>query len=84
MCTNLNATDTDSQPSALRSSVSHATGGYFAQRDDLNTAITGFMQAEVDGGVIRFVFAGGAVVPSYTVTLYGGTSETARVRSLRR
>lgn len=53
------------------------TGGYFAHRDDPNTAITGFMQAEVDGGVIRFVYAGGAVVPSYSVTLSDGTNETA-------
>ncbi|MEM9604338.1 MAG: G8 domain-containing protein [Pseudomonadota bacterium] len=76
MRTNLNATDTDSAPSELRYSVSQVRGGYFAHRDNPTTAIAGFTQAEVDGGVIRFVHGGGSVVPSYAVTLTDGTTQS--------
>ena len=77
MRSNLNATDTDSRPLALTYHFSGVSSGFFAHRDNPGTAITGFTQAEVDGGVFRFVHAGGAVVPSSSVTLSDGTNETA-------
>lgn len=73
---NLNTLDTDTTPDGLFFSVSGVQRGFFAHRDAPTSPISGFTQAELDGGVIRFVHDGSLVAPTYTVTVTDGTTTT--------
>ena len=72
MATNLNATDTNTELVDLVYEVSNVSGGYFAHRDQPDQPITRFNQADVNGGVIRFVHDGGNQAPSYQVSVTDG------------
>ena len=76
MRTNLNTTDTNSGPAELLYTVSGVQRGFFAHRDAPSVPITVFSQAEVDGGVIRFVHDGSAAAPAYAAQVTDGTTTT--------
>ena len=76
MITNLNTTDTNSGLADLRYTVSQVQHGYFAHRDTPSTPISSFTQAEINGGVIRFVHDGSGNAPAYRARVTDGTSTT--------
>lgn len=77
MGSNLNMTDTDTSIANLAYTVSNIMHGFFARRAAPATAITTFTQAEVNGGVIRFVHDGSANPPSYLAQVSGGSTTTS-------
>ncbi len=76
METNLNTTDTNTGIASLSYTVGNVTNGYFARRSAPTTAITTFTQAEVNGGVIRFVHNGTTNAPSWRARVSDGGTTT--------
>ncbi|MEM1415863.1 MAG: cadherin-like domain-containing protein [Myxococcota bacterium] len=64
----LHVVDLDTPTPELVLTVSDVRGGRFVHRDAPDVALTRFTQAEVDGGVVRFVHEGGDVGFSVAVT----------------
>lgn len=69
----LAGTDADHADSAIRYTVSGLSNGYFALASAPTTPVTQFTQADVAGGLVRFVHNGGEAAPTYTLTLSDGT-----------
>ena len=76
MHTNLNTTDTNTGPANLTYTVSQVRNGFFAHRDRPETPVWQFTQAEVNGGVIRFVHDQSENAPDFRVTVTDGTTTT--------
>ncbi|MEM6954770.1 MAG: cadherin-like domain-containing protein [Myxococcota bacterium] len=68
----LHAIDTDTAAPALVFTLSDVRGGRFVHRDAPDAALTRFTQAEIDGGVLRFVHEGGDV--TFAVSVSDGTT----------
>ncbi len=77
METNFNTTDTNTGFAGLTYTVSNVTNGQFAHRDTPQTAITTFTQAEVNGGVIRFIHNNSNSAPSFNVRVSDGSTTTS-------
>ncbi|MEL7497620.1 MAG: Ig-like domain-containing protein [Planctomycetota bacterium] len=76
MNTNLNTTDTNTGIADLTYTVSQVQNGMFVHRDAPSTPITNFTQAEVNGGVIRFIHDGSEIKPAYQARVTDGTTTT--------
>ena len=77
METNINTTDTDSGIAERTVNVSNVSGGHFEHRDTPGEPITSFTQADIDGGVVRFVHDGSCAAPSYLASVSDGSTTTA-------
>ncbi|MEM7457189.1 MAG: cadherin-like domain-containing protein, partial [Planctomycetota bacterium] len=77
MNSNLNTTDTNTGFAGLTYTVSQIQNGYFAHRNSPTTPIASFTQAQVNGGVVRFVHDGSNNAPDYRVTVSDGTTTTS-------
>ena len=77
MNTNFNTTDTNTAFAELVYTVQNVSNGLFAHRDAPATAITNFTQAEIHGGVIRFVHDGSVDPPAFESRVTDGQSTTA-------
>ncbi|MEM7456484.1 MAG: G8 domain-containing protein [Planctomycetota bacterium] len=73
---NLNTTDTNTGIAGLQYTVSQIQNGFFAHRNAPSTPITTFSQAQVNGGVIRFVHNGSNNAPAYRVRVTDGNTTT--------
>ncbi len=73
MATNLNTTDTDTSIADLVYQVSDVERGRFAHRDAPEIPIMRFTQAQINGGVIRFIHDNSSGAPSYRVSVSDGS-----------
>ena len=76
LSSNLNTIDTNTDLADLKYRVSQVTNGFFAHRDAPKTPIRRFTQAEVNGGVIRFVHDGSGQAPTYRIRVSDGRTTT--------
>ncbi|MCI4431238.1 MAG: cadherin domain-containing protein, partial [Burkholderiales bacterium] len=67
-------TDQESAPDALNYAVSGVAGGQFEHLATPGAAITGFSQAEVNAGAVRFVADASGASPTYALSLSDGVS----------
>jgi len=67
-------TDQESAPDALNYAVSGVVGGQFEHLATPGAAITGFSQAEVNAGAVRFVADASGASPTYALSLSDGVS----------
>jgi len=67
-------TDQESAADALNYAVSGVVGGQFEYLAAPGVAITGFNQAEVNAGAVRFVVDASGASPTYSLTLSDGVS----------
>ena len=67
-------TDPDSGASALNYQASGQVGGRFELVAAPGVAVTGFSQAQVDAGAVRFVADGSGAGPTYVLSLSDGVS----------
>ena len=77
METNINSTDTDTEIGERTITVSNVDGGYFEHRDNPGLPLTTFTQAQVDGGVLRFVHDGSCTAPTFMTAVSDGSTTTA-------
>ncbi|MEM9409607.1 MAG: G8 domain-containing protein [Planctomycetota bacterium] len=78
---NFNTTDTNSSLADLRYTVSGISHGYFDNRMNPGVAITTFTQAEINGGVIRFVHDGGNTAPAFNALVSDGVTTTSTTQA---
>ena len=69
----LAAVDVDDADPSLGFTVSSVSGGQFEFVASPGVSITGFTQAQVTSGAVRFAHDGGETAPSYDVTVDDGT-----------
>ena len=72
----VSATDIETLDAALQFTVSGVTGGQFELVASPGAAITSFTQTQVTSGSIQFAHDGGEVAPSYSVSVFDGTTST--------
>ena len=71
--TDLNSTDFEQTASQLTYTITGISGGRFEYVATPGVAITGFTQADINGGLVQFVHDGNEVAPSYNVTIGDGS-----------
>ena len=70
---NLSASDVDNAAGSLSFSISNISSGRFEYVSAPGAAITSFTQADVAGGLVRFVHDGSGTAPAYDVSVSDGS-----------
>ena len=73
---NLAATDPDNSAASLNFLVGNVQHGYFQTISNPGVALSGFIQSEVQNGVIQFVTDGSASAPNYEISVSDGIITT--------